>query len=420
MMPGRVLKKTEVSIMPVCSFTDNYMMYDATPVENLFIQEYMTRAPGEFVRVYLYGLMMCYHPGTDGGLQRIAKALNMEQDAVSSAYRYWEREGAVIRISDKPPAYQYINLKASMLTGQNEDPGVYKHREFNAKLQALFSKGRVIHPYETQRIYEWIEDLKLPEEVVLALIKSKLGRGEGFSFRALEKIALSWAEQGISTPEEADEILARDSKAYQAAQLVIRQFNQRRAPTKDETDCAKKWLEEWGLTAEAIIAACKELNKGERPSFGYLDSVLKGKINVKTDAHMSERIAGENALRDAVKEIGKALGIRAYAPSSGDFTAYNHYLAAGFDHESIVVAAEYIAQRGPRNMKALNDIMTRFVENRVYTHGEIVDYLTKTDSQNPKAQTRDTPWALKYMQREFNEDDYVYVDLDTPIGEGKS
>ena len=34
---------------------------EMTPVDNLFFTEYMPDADGMFVKVYLYGLMQCYH-----------------------------------------------------------------------------------------------------------------------------------------------------------------------------------------------------------------------------------------------------------------------------------------------------------------------------------------------------------------------
>ena len=48
--------------MAMCSFADRFSMFDVTPVENLFIEEYMLRAPGDYVKVYIYGLRLCYHP----------------------------------------------------------------------------------------------------------------------------------------------------------------------------------------------------------------------------------------------------------------------------------------------------------------------------------------------------------------------
>lgn len=48
--------------MGMFGFDDQSMMFDVTPVENQFILEYMLSAQGDYVKVYLYGLMHCYHP----------------------------------------------------------------------------------------------------------------------------------------------------------------------------------------------------------------------------------------------------------------------------------------------------------------------------------------------------------------------
>ena len=42
--------------MAFCAFDDSAALFDSTPVENMFITEYMLRAPGDFVKVYLYAL----------------------------------------------------------------------------------------------------------------------------------------------------------------------------------------------------------------------------------------------------------------------------------------------------------------------------------------------------------------------------
>ena len=92
-------------------FDERFAMFDITPVENLFILEYLPSAKGDYVRVYLYGLMRCYHPEQDMNLDRMSHELNMTQEEVLSAFRYWERRRLVRRISDKPPKWQYVNLK---------------------------------------------------------------------------------------------------------------------------------------------------------------------------------------------------------------------------------------------------------------------------------------------------------------------
>lgn len=59
-------------------FDDQSFIFDVTPVENQFILEHMVSAKGDDVKVYLYGLMHCYRPGSGMDLQQMAKDLGME------------------------------------------------------------------------------------------------------------------------------------------------------------------------------------------------------------------------------------------------------------------------------------------------------------------------------------------------------
>lgn len=88
--------------MALFSFDNRFAMFDATPVENLFLQEYMPNADGDFVKVYLYGLMQCYHPVQSASIETIARELRMEVRQVENAFGYWERVGLVRRVSDNP------------------------------------------------------------------------------------------------------------------------------------------------------------------------------------------------------------------------------------------------------------------------------------------------------------------------------
>ena len=48
-----------------CMFSNEHAMMEMTPVENIFIAEYMPKAPDDSVKVYLYGLMLCRNPYMD-------------------------------------------------------------------------------------------------------------------------------------------------------------------------------------------------------------------------------------------------------------------------------------------------------------------------------------------------------------------
>ena len=80
-------------------FDERFAMFDITPVENQFILEYLPGAKGDYVKVYLYGLMRCYHPEEDMSLDRMSHELNMTADEVTAAFRFWERKGLVRRMT---------------------------------------------------------------------------------------------------------------------------------------------------------------------------------------------------------------------------------------------------------------------------------------------------------------------------------
>ena len=108
--------------MAFCAFDDSAALFDSTPVENMFITEYMLRAPGDFVKVYLYALMLCYHPTPRMSLSSMARDLDMTEEDVERAFKYWARDGLVRQVGDNPVSFTLFNLKQLTLT-RAENPG---------------------------------------------------------------------------------------------------------------------------------------------------------------------------------------------------------------------------------------------------------------------------------------------------------
>ena len=79
--------------MPYCAFDEGAAVFDATPVDNMFITEYMLSAPGDFVKVYLYALMLCRHPQERMSDASLAKDLGMTEEDV-----YWTSLLAIIEM----------------------------------------------------------------------------------------------------------------------------------------------------------------------------------------------------------------------------------------------------------------------------------------------------------------------------------
>ena len=74
---------------------ENWYLKD-TGIENIFINEYMTQAPGDYVKIYILALMYA-KMGADISNEAIAKSVGVEEEDVLKAWNYWESQGTVIK-----------------------------------------------------------------------------------------------------------------------------------------------------------------------------------------------------------------------------------------------------------------------------------------------------------------------------------
>ena len=59
-----------------------------TEIETIFLNEYMPAAPGEYVKVYLYGLMYAQQQ-EEMSHEGLAKELRLTAEDVDKAWSYW-------------------------------------------------------------------------------------------------------------------------------------------------------------------------------------------------------------------------------------------------------------------------------------------------------------------------------------------
>ena len=70
-------------------------LHDATILSNIFIDRYMPKANGEFVKVYIYLLRMLGRPEDAFGLSQMADSLFCTEGDILRALKYWENEKLV-------------------------------------------------------------------------------------------------------------------------------------------------------------------------------------------------------------------------------------------------------------------------------------------------------------------------------------
>ena len=69
---------------------------DATILSNIFIDRFMPKANGEFVKVYIYLLRMLGRPEEAFGLSQMADSLFCTEGDILRALKYWESERRII------------------------------------------------------------------------------------------------------------------------------------------------------------------------------------------------------------------------------------------------------------------------------------------------------------------------------------
>lgn len=142
--------------------------------------------------------------------------------------------------------------------------------------------GRPLSQTELTSIIYIYDQLGFSIELIEYLFEYCISRNHK-SIRYIEKTALNWAEEHISTPEEARQQTACFSEDCFA---VLRAFGiSGRNPVDSEVRFVKRWRNDYHMSPELILGACsRTMAQIHSPSFEYADEILSGwtKAGVKS------------------------------------------------------------------------------------------------------------------------------------------
>ena len=348
-------------------FDTKYAMFDITPVENQFILEYLPAARGDYVKVYLYGLMRCYHPEEDMNLDRMSHELNMTREDVINAFGYWERRRLVRRISDNPPRWQYINIKQKNLTVDDDtDP---EYAEFSSAVYEAFDHVRRLHGSELNTCFEWRETLKLPTEVIIMLLNHMVEiKGKNFRISDADKVAAQMANEEIRTVDAAEDFFSRDEQAVAGIRKILKKLGKRYNPSEAQTALYRKWTRDWGFSHDAIEAALELTAKGD-PSLGYLDGILS---TLRQEQAMTpDMIRRSSQITEGFREILRELGKGDISQQNLQF--YNRMLEL-YPQDIILIAARECGHSGKSTEDTLK-LLQSWKDKGLDTREEVETYV---------------------------------------------
>ncbi|MDD3335500.1 MAG: DnaD domain protein [Eubacteriales bacterium] len=335
------------------------ILWDATAVSNAFLCEYMPSAPDGYVKVYLYGLMYA-HGGMgeeDSLLDDVSKALSMDRSEVEQALRYWERRRLLTRVKDNPPVYRFASVQQTMFMKQS-GPKDEAYERFAQALYDMFGDKRKLHGGDTVLAYEWVEQLKLPPDVVFMLIRHMIStRGIQFSFQEAQKVATDLNQQQVNTADAAEVIFSRSEAAWKGTRKLLNHMGKRRNPTVDEIDLYLKWTTQWDFAPKAIEVACAEMTRGD-PSFAYLDKILLGvrdrsQGKATTAAQMKKHLSEGQDETARIRAVLAAIGMTVQTVDEGKRAVYRG-MASVSNAEVILLAAN---QAGKKKGAGLDDVV---------------------------------------------------------------
>lgn len=266
----------------------DFYLLDAR-VENIFINEYMPAAPGDFVKVFLYAGMYAEY-GLEMSTEKMAKQLGLSEKQILEAWEYWENLGAIKkRYFDTEGNVDFVveftNLK-EMMYGKSKAPvrGEVKKPEGdnvfgNPAVKSMFKDiektlGRTLGSNELSQIMEWMNDYGASPEVVFTAVKYCAEKNKT-SMRYIESVVKGWAEEGLETTDQISEKLQEMDEKYYRYKRVLKALGFTRNATEAERQMMDAWFDRMGYTMERVLEACTKTAGISSPNFNYVNKVLE-------------------------------------------------------------------------------------------------------------------------------------------------
>lgn len=249
-----------------------------------FIDHYMPEANGEYVKVYLLLLRCQASPDRELTVSGIADILDDTEKDVIRALKYWKKQGLLDyeiteeAVSSAPRADAQAPEAANVQEQAVPSPeNVTRFRNRKELKELLFVAeqylGKTLSATDMKTITYFYDELGMSTDLIEYLIEYCVENGHK-SMHYIQKVALSWADRKIRTPEEAKQSAAFYSKSCYG---VLKAFGiTGRSPAASELAYIQRWSGEYGFSDELILEACnRTMNSIHQPSFDYAESILK-------------------------------------------------------------------------------------------------------------------------------------------------
>ena len=289
-------------------YQDNYI--NSTVISNRFIDEYMDAANDAQLKIYLY-LIRMMSARLSTSISDIADKFNYTEKDVMRALKYWEKNQLLtleydehknvtgihlmdfaaspiapvtapvptVSVSAVTPLASVLPIssnKENLYTKPNytlDELKAFKSDEATSRLLFITEQylKKTLSPNEVRTILFISDKLGFSEDLIDYLIQYCVDRDKK-DLRYIEKVAISWAQQDITTPKQAARLAGKyDKSVYD----IMKALGKNNAPTQAEVSYIMRWTKEYGFTPDVIFAACERtVLATDKHRFEYADSIL--------------------------------------------------------------------------------------------------------------------------------------------------
>jgi DnaD/phage-associated family protein len=305
--------------------------FDFTPVSNTFIDKYMPKARGEFVKVYLLALKYCLSGEIGVNSAMLASILHLLESDIMNAWNYWSEEGVIKFIPiDKMGNYsiEFVELKDEPVMDSKEaslldDLTNNSIKDMLQEIEKLIA--RPLSPKEMSTYIGWQKDLGFSLEMILLLIQYCVSKGKT-DHRYVEKVALAWYDAKIKTIDEAQLFIKKHEDKWVKYRKILGYLGIKDGEImKPQEDMLDKWVNLYKFPVEVVFKACdicfERLNRAD---FKYIDGILNSwfKDGIKT----LEDVATKDVKRTNFKKPGN------YKAQNDNF---NNFEQRSYDFDSL-------------------------------------------------------------------------------------
>lgn len=336
----------------------NYVQGTTTVLENEFIDRYMPTANGEYVKVYLLILRHLSNASGTLSISAMADLLDCTEKDVLRALKYWKKEGLLdyddpddtTQLTPEEPVPGTANQQAGSSVSQTDSmPSTrkksvpkassdevnsvsniqqYRSRKERKEFKELLFVaeqylGKTLSSVDIDMITYFFDSLHMSAELIEYLIEYCVENGHK-SMRYIQKVALSWSEQNITTVEAAKSSSLQYNKNCYS---ILNAYGIKgRAPASSEIAYIRKWNEEYGFTLDIILEACdRTMNAIHQPSFEYTDRILENWHEKKVRAFKDISALDAHYLKEKEqKKKQKQTACSSPAPKTNKFNNFDN------------------------------------------------------------------------------------------------